>query len=43
MKMSAQAQMWPAGVKGFGVDPWYGIAVAAKTPETIVNRIAQEV
>ena len=32
-----------AGVKGFGVDGWYGIAVAARTPEAVVNRIAQEV
>lgn len=31
-----------AGVKGFGVDGWYGLAVAAKTPEAIVSRIAQE-
>lgn len=32
-----------AGVKGFGVDGWFGVAVAGKTPEGIVNRIAQEV
>lgn len=32
-----------AGVKGFGVDGWFGLAMAAKTPEAIVNRIAQEV
>ena len=31
-----------AGVKGFGVDGWFGVAMAAKTPEAIVNRIAQE-
>ena len=31
-----------AGVKGFGVDGWYGVAVAAKTPEAIVNRLALE-
>jgi tripartite-type tricarboxylate transporter receptor subunit TctC len=32
-----------AGVKGFGVDGWYGLAVAAKTPDAVVNRMAQEV
>ncbi len=32
-----------AGVPGFGVDGWYGIAVAAKTPEHIVERLAREI
>jgi tripartite-type tricarboxylate transporter receptor subunit TctC len=32
-----------AGVKGFAVDGWFGVAMAAKTPDAIVNRIAQEV
>ena len=32
-----------AGVKGFAVDGWFGVAAAAKTPEAIVNRIAQEI
>jgi tripartite-type tricarboxylate transporter receptor subunit TctC len=31
-----------AGVKGFAVDGWFGVAMAAKTPEAVVNRIAQE-
>ncbi len=32
-----------AGVPGFGVDGWYGIAFPARTPESAVNRMAQEV
>jgi len=32
-----------AGVKGFGVDGWYGVAVAAKTPDSIVQRLAQQI
>ena len=32
-----------AGVKGFAVDGWYGVAVAARTSERIVNRLAQEI
>jgi tripartite-type tricarboxylate transporter receptor subunit TctC len=46
---SARMQMRPdvptvneAGVKGYAVDGWYGIAVPARTPESIVNRLAQE-
>ncbi len=35
--------MHEAGVKGFAVDGWYGVAAAAKTPEPIVNRIAREI
>jgi len=30
-------------MKGVGVDGRYGLAVSAKTPENIVNRVAQEV
>ena len=32
-----------AGIKGFGVDGWYGIAMPAKTAEAAVNRVALEV
>lgn len=32
-----------AGVKGFGVDGWYGVAVPARTAESIVQRLAQEI
>jgi len=32
-----------AGVTGFGVDGWYGIAFPAKTADSIVNRMAHEV